>query len=103
MRSDIFLKIKRLVMQRQVVFTKKAENEIAASNLTRELVYESIWGAPGIHKVLRSRNPRSGKRETLYVIHGITLDGLALYTKGKIEKVGKKEFFYVFISTKKLD
>jgi hypothetical protein len=54
---DTLVRIKRLVIARKVLFTTKAEGEIAAESLTRELVYESIVNAPAIFKVLRSRNP----------------------------------------------
>ena len=45
-----------------------AESEMAADALTPELVYELILNAPTIFKTLRSRNPRTGKTERLYVI-----------------------------------
>ena len=53
-----------------------------ADGLTHELVFEAIINAPAITKALRSRSPRSGRRETLYVIKGLTYDGLTIYTKG---------------------
>ena len=56
---DVFIRIKRLVVARSVVFTEKAETEMAADALTPELVYESILNSPGVIKVLRSRNPRT--------------------------------------------
>jgi hypothetical protein len=40
---DIFVRIKRLVVARRVVFTEKAETEMAVDGLTPELVYESIF------------------------------------------------------------
>lgn len=98
---DPLIKIKRLVLARKVLFTEKAEAEMAADHLTRDIVYESIWNAPAINKTLRSLNPISGHRETLYVIKGLTFDGLAIYTKGKILKCEQEEIFYVFISSKK--
>ncbi len=97
----ILIKIKRLVLARKVIFTEKAVVEMAADHLTREIIYESIWNAPVIYKTLRSKNPISGKREILYVIKGLTFDGLAIYTKGKILKYKQKEVFYVIISSKK--
>jgi hypothetical protein len=56
---DIFIRIKRLVVSRRVVFTEKAENEMAADGLTPELVYESIINAPAVFKIIRSRNPKT--------------------------------------------
>ena len=98
---DIFVRIKRLVVSRRVLFTEKAEIEMARDALTPELVYEAILNAPAIFKVLRSRNPKSGARERLYVIKGLTFDGLAVYTKGKILKKEGIDIFYVLISSKK--
>ena len=50
---DALVRIKRLVIARNVLFTQKAENEMAADALTPELVYESILNAPAIFKTLR--------------------------------------------------
>ncbi len=36
---DVFIRIKRLVIARRVLFTQKAENEMVADGLTPELVY----------------------------------------------------------------
>ena len=77
---DIFIRIKRLVVARRVVFTEKAETEMEVDALTPELVYESILNAPTIFKILRSRNPRTKRAEKLYVIKGMTFDGLDIYT-----------------------
>ena len=98
---DVLIRIKRLVIARRVLFTEKAEDEMTADALTPELIYEAILNAPAITKVLRSRNPTSGKREMLYVIKGLTFDGLAIYTKGKILKQEQQEVFYVLISAKR--
>ncbi len=71
--DDVFVRIKRLVMRRVVLFTTKAEMGMVADGLSREDVYESIWGARGIYKRLRVAHPKTGKKEYLYVIHGLTL------------------------------
>ena len=60
---DILVRIKRLVIARKVLFTVKAEGEMAAGFLTRELVYESILNAPVIFKALLSRNPQTSAVE----------------------------------------
>jgi len=39
--------------------------------------------------------------EKLYVIKGMTFDGLEIYTKGKIMKKEGTDVFYIFISSKK--
>ena len=98
---DVFVRIKRLVIARNVLFTQKAESEMAADALTPELVYESILNAPTIFKTLRSRNPHTGKTERLYVIKGLTFDGLDIYTKGKILTKEATEVFYVLLSSKR--
>jgi len=98
---DIFVRIKRLVVARRVLFTEKAETEMVADALTPELVYESILNAPAIFKVLRSRNPHTQRAERLYVIKGLTFDGLDIYTKGKILTKEGAEVFYVLISSKR--
>lgn len=98
---DTLVRIKRLVIARNVLFTQKAESEMAAESLSPELVYESILNAPSIFKALRSRNPRTRKMERLFVIKGLTYDGLDIYTKGKILTKEGVDVFYVLISSKR--
>ncbi len=99
--TDPLVRIKRLVLAQRVIFTAKAEGEMYADGITHELVFEAIINAPAITKTLRSRSPRSGRRETLYVIKGLTYDGLIIYTKGKIATLEGREVFYVLISSKR--
>jgi len=98
---DALITIKRLVISRRVLFTEKAEIEMAQDVLTPELVYEAILNAPAIFKVLRSRNPQTHRTERLYVIKGLTFDGIDVYTKGKILKKEGVDIFYVLISSKR--
>lgn len=98
---DVFQTIKRLVLRRMVLFTAKADEELAQQGLEKEEVYEAVLNAPGITKRLRSRDPESGKREYLYVIKGNTFDGTIIYTKGKIKRFADQEVFYVFIASKR--
>ncbi|MFH0802700.1 MAG: hypothetical protein V2A78_10010 [bacterium] len=84
-----------------MLFTQKADIEMAVDSLTPELVYESILNAPSIFKALRSRNPFTRKTDRLYVIKGLTFDGLDIYTKGKILTKEGVEVFYVLISSKR--
>jgi hypothetical protein len=98
---EVLVRIKRLVIARRVIFTEKAECEMAAESLTPELVYEAILNAPAIFKVLRSRNPRTAKTERLYIIKGLTFDGMEIYTKGKILRREGSDIFYVLISSKR--
>jgi hypothetical protein len=48
---DIFIQIKRLVISRRVLFTEKAEIEMAIDMLTPEMVYEALLNATAIFKV----------------------------------------------------
>jgi hypothetical protein len=98
---DILVKIKRLVLTGNVLFTKKAELELDRDNITEDLVCEAIINAPGISKKLRSVNPESGQKEYQYVIIGLTFDDTPIYTKGKLIKADDSEKFYVLISSKK--
>jgi hypothetical protein len=98
---DALIRIKRLVLTQRVIFTAKAESEMYADGLSHEVVFEAIINAPAITKSLRSRLPQSGRRDTLYVIKGITYDGLVIYTKGKIVTFEGREVFYVLISSKR--
>jgi hypothetical protein len=98
---DVLVRIKRLVVSRRVLFTEKAEIEMARDALTPELVYEAILNAPAVFKVIRSRSPKAGRGERLYVIKGLTFDGVDVYTKGKILKKDGVEVFYVLISSKR--
>lgn len=74
---------------------------MARDDLDEDLVVEAILNAPAIAKQLRSANPKTGKRERLYVILGVTFDGVVVYTKGKILKQKNREVFYVLVSSKK--
>ncbi|OGV73590.1 MAG: hypothetical protein A3K19_13685 [Lentisphaerae bacterium RIFOXYB12_FULL_65_16] len=73
---------------------------MTVDRLTPEMVYESILNAPSVFKTVRSRNPASGQPESLYIIKGLTFDGLDIYTKGKMLTREGVELFYVLISSK---
>jgi hypothetical protein len=75
---DALIRIKRLVLAQRVIFTSKAESEMYADGLTYELVFDAIINSPVITNTLRSRNPHTGCRETLYVIKGLTFDALTI-------------------------
>lgn len=97
---DVLQTIKRLVLQKRVLFTEKAQDEMQGDDLDEDEVYEAILNAPALAKRIRSANPKTGLREYLYVIVGVTYDGNAVYTKGKIKKE-PNEVMYVFVSAKK--
>ncbi len=101
--SDVLVRIKRAVLEGRYVFTDKARVEMVADGLTELDAIESILNAVAIHKTLRSRSPRRRSRsEKLYVIQSTNLEGLFIYTKGKLA-VGPegRETFYVMISAKR--
>lgn len=98
---DNLVRIKRLVLQGQILFTKKAEIEMDIDSLDVDMVCEAIINAPAISKTLRSVNPRTGKKEQLFVIVGLTYQDLPIYTKGKMLNQGNQEVFYVLISSKR--
>ncbi len=93
--------IKRLCQAGHVVFTQKAEAEMLVDGLRRDDVIEAILNAGSITKRMRSRNPMTGRRETLYVIQSTTWDGLPIYTKGKLAPRRETPRFYVLISSKR--
>jgi hypothetical protein len=57
--------------------------------------------AVAIHKTIRSSNPRTGKRERLHIIQGSTLQGVAVYTKGKLVVEVGSETYYFLVSSKR--
>ncbi len=65
-------------------------------------VAESILNAVAIYKKLRSRSTyREKSVEYLYVIQSTNLDGLMIYTKGKLMRETDSETYYFLISSKK--
>lgn len=98
---DVLLVIKRLAFRRNLIFTLKAENEMYQDDITKDDVIESLVNALRVDKVLRSRSPfRESARDRLYVIKGMTLDNVVIYTKGKIAREMNGEMSYVLISCK---
>ncbi|HAO23398.1 MAG: hypothetical protein BWK80_56390 [Desulfobacteraceae bacterium IS3] len=99
---DILIRIKRAVLSGQYFFTEKARLEMEADGLTELDVAESILNAVAIYKKIRSRSPlRTQSREYLYVIQSTNLEGLAIYTKGKLVHEAATETYYFLISSKK--
>lgn len=99
---DTLIRIKRAVLARNVVYTTKAEMEMEADQLLRQEVEESILYANAIYKTIRSTFPGRG-REYLHIIHGTTLGGLVVYTKGKLVVRSGIEAYYVLVSSKRID
>jgi len=100
--SDILIRIKRAVLAGRYAFSEKARSEMEADSLTELDVAESILNATAIYKTIRSHSPfQKQKREYLYVIQGTNLDGLFIYSKGKLVGKSGAESYYFLISSKK--
>lgn len=99
---EILVRIKRLVVRGDVRFTEKARLELDADGLEPEDALEAILSAPVITKTLRSRSPRRGaRRETLYVIVGVSFTGIPVYTKGVIRREEGQDVLYILVSSKR--
>jgi hypothetical protein len=100
--SDILVRIKRVVLAGRYAFSEKARLEMEIDGLTELDVAESILNAVAIYKKVRSTNPaRKTSRAYLYIIQGANLDGLAIYTKGKLVREAGQDTYYFLISSKR--
>ena len=100
--TNDLLTIKRCVLSGHYAFSAKAQIEMEADRLTELDIVESIAGAPAIQKRLRSTSPRrAASREYLYIIQGITLDGMPVYTKGKFIRRAGELIYYFLVSAKR--
>ena len=100
--QDVLVRIKRAVLSGNYFFSEKALLELEADRLTELDIAESILNAVAIYKRIRSRSPqRMHSREYLYIIQSTNLDGLMIYTKGKLVRQEDTETFYFLISSKK--
>ena len=99
---DMLIRIKRAVLAGRYAFGKKARIEMETDNLTELDIAESILSARDIYKKLRSTSPsRNKRREYLYIIQGTNLDGLVIYTKGKLIEAEGAETYYFLVSSKR--
>ena len=100
--SDVLKRIKRAVLAGNYAFSEKARIEMEIDRLTELDVAESIISAVAIYKTLRSTSPRRGHAsERLYVIQSPNLNGLAIYSKGKLVPEGGREKYYFLVSSKR--
>jgi len=100
--SDVLVRIKRAVLAGRYAFSEKARLEMEADCLTELDVAESILNAVAIYKTLRSRSPQRGRqREYLHVIQSPNLEGLAIYSKGKLAQEAGEEVYYFLVSSKR--
>jgi hypothetical protein len=99
---DALVRIKRLIVRGDVRFTEKARTELESDGLEPEDALEAILSAPGIRKIIRSRSPgRASRRETLYIIVGVSFTGIPIYTKGVIRREGSRDVLYILVSSKR--
>ncbi len=100
--SDLLVRIKRAVLAGRYAFSEKARSEMEADGLTELDIAESVLNAVAIYKKIRSRSPfRTQAKEYLYVIQSTNLDGLVIYSKGKLIRDADKETWYFLISSKR--
>ncbi len=98
----ILVRIKRTVLAGRYAFSEKARIEMEADGITELDVAESIVNAVAIYKRLRSRSPHRGsRREYLYVIQSTNLEGVMVYSKGKLIRERGEDHFYFLISSKR--
>jgi len=100
--TDILVRIKRAVLAGRYAFSEKARLEMEADGITELDVAESILNAVAIYKRIRSQSPlRQHNKEYLYVIQSTNLEGLPVYSKGKLVKESGEETYYFLISSKR--
>jgi hypothetical protein len=99
---NILTRIKRAVLAGRYAFSEKARVEMEVDGLSELDVVESILNAVAVYKTLRSTSPsRRHTKERLYVIQSPNLDGMVIYTKGKLVSESEGEKYYFLISSKR--
>jgi hypothetical protein len=99
---DILTRIKRAVFAGCYAFSEKARLEMETDDLTELDIAESILNAVAIYKRVRSTSSsRNRRREYLYAIQSTNLDGLVIYTKGKLVEAAGVETYYFLVSSKR--
>jgi len=100
--ADILVRIKRVILAGRYAFSEKARVEMEADSLTEFDVAESIINAVAIYKRLRSRSRyRSRRTEFIYVIQATNLEGVMVYSKGKLVREHGEDHYYFLISAKR--
>jgi hypothetical protein len=99
---EVLVRIKRAVLSGRYAFSEKARIEMEVDGLTDLDVAESILNAVAIYKRLRSRSSlHLGQLEYLYVIQATNLEGVMIYSKGKLVRERGEDHFYFLISSKR--
>ena len=100
--SETLVRIKRAILSGHYAFSEKASMELEADGLTELDIVESIVNAVAIYKTIRSTSLyRQQLREYLHIIQGTNLEGLMIYSKGKLVQESGVETYYFLISSKK--
>ena len=99
---DVLRRIKRAVLAGNYAFSEKALLEMEADGLTELDVAESILNAVAIYKTIRSRSPwRQQRSEYLHIIQATNLDGVMVYSRGKLVEEAGTDHYYFLVSSKK--
>jgi hypothetical protein len=99
---DVLVRIKRAVLAGRYAFSEKARIEMEVDSITELDVAESILNAVAIYKTIRSQSPlRKERKEYLHIIQSTNLDGLPIYSKGKLVKEAGEDTYYFLVSSKK--
>jgi len=102
--NQVLIRIKRAILAGNYEFSEKARLEMEADSLVESDVVESIVDAGSIYKTIRSTSPRRGHpREYLHIIQSTNLDGLPIYTKGKLVSEAGIEVYYFLVSAKRAE
>jgi len=100
--TDMLVRIKRAVLAGRYVFSEKARIEMEVDGITEMDVAESILNAVAIYKTIHSQSPfRKGAKEYIHIIQSTNLEGLPIYSKGKLIKEAGEDTYYFLISSKK--
>jgi len=100
--TDVLVRIKRAVLAGRYAFSEKSRIEMEVDGLTELDIAESILNAVAIYKRVHSRSPlHQQAREYLYIIQSTNLEGLMIYTKGKLARDADKETYYFLVSSKR--
>ncbi len=100
--NDILIRIKRAILAGNYEFSEKARRELETDGLVESDALETILNAVAIYKTIRSQSPlRRSAREYLHIIVGTNLDGLPIYTKGKLVAEAGVETYYFLVSSKR--
>ncbi len=99
---DVLNRIKRAILAGNYAFSEKARVAMEADQITELDVAESILNAVAIYKTVRSKSRLRGHpAERLHIIQSTNLNGLAIYSKGKLVREADQDTYYFLVSSKK--